>query len=75
MCRLCLGTCVSDLTSPWGELCSFVQVSSSVAEHLAHSLQDCSNIQEIFQTLYSHGSAISESKIREFEVETERLNR
>lgn len=55
--------------------CSPVQVSSSVAEHLAHSLQDCSNIQEIFQTLYSHGSAISESKIREFEVETERLNR
>ncbi|CAI5787147.1 Hypothetical predicted protein [Podarcis lilfordi] len=50
------------------------KVSSSVAEHLAHSLQDCSNIQEIFQTLYSHGSAISESKIREFEVETERLN-
>lgn len=57
------------------QLCSFAQVSSSVAEHLAHSLQDCSNIQEIFQTLYSHGSAISESKIREFEVETERLNR
>ena len=51
------------------------QVSSNVAEHLAHSLQDCSNIQEIFQTLYSHGSAISENKIREFEVETERLNR
>ncbi|KAL7988855.1 hypothetical protein Chor_007774, partial [Crotalus horridus] len=50
------------------------KVCSSVAEHLAHSLQDCSNIQEIFQTLYSHGSAISESKIREFEVETERLN-
>ncbi|XP_069043364.1 colorectal mutant cancer protein isoform X3 [Lepisosteus oculatus] len=50
------------------------KVSSSVAEHLAHSLQDCSNIQEIFQTLYSHGSAISENKIREFEVETERLN-
>ncbi|KAM6986318.1 colorectal mutant cancer protein [Aplochiton taeniatus] len=51
-----------------------IGVSSNVAEHLAHSLQDCSNIQEIFQTLYSHGSAISESKIREFEVETERLN-
>uniref|UniRef100_A0A8C3V0W7 MCC regulator of WNT signaling pathway n=1 Tax=Catharus ustulatus TaxID=91951 RepID=A0A8C3V0W7_CATUS len=50
------------------------KVSSTVAEHLAHSLQDCSNIQEIFQTLYSHGSAVSESKIREFEVETERLN-
>ncbi|KAK6305337.1 hypothetical protein J4Q44_G00241170 [Coregonus suidteri] len=53
---------------------SSIGVSSNVAEHLAHSLQDCSNIQEIFQTLYSHGSAISENKIREFEVETERLN-
>ncbi|XP_062828246.1 colorectal mutant cancer protein isoform X3 [Anolis carolinensis] len=58
-----------------GSEISSIGVSSSVAEHLAHSLQDCSNIQEIFQTLYSHGSAISESKIREFEVETERLNR
>ncbi|XP_050966177.1 colorectal mutant cancer protein isoform X1 [Labeo rohita] len=57
-----------------GSEISSIGVSSNVAEHLAHSLQDCSNIQEIFQTLYSHGSAISESKIREFEVETERLN-
>uniref|UniRef100_A0A8C8ACY2 MCC regulator of WNT signaling pathway n=1 Tax=Otus sunia TaxID=257818 RepID=A0A8C8ACY2_9STRI len=57
-----------------GSEISSIGVSSTVAEHLAHSLQDCSNIQEIFQTLYSHGSAISESKIREFEVETERLN-
>ncbi|KAM9138312.1 colorectal mutant cancer protein isoform 1-T1 [Pangshura tecta] len=57
-----------------GSEISTIGVSSSVAEHLAHSLQDCSNIQEIFQTLYSHGSAVSESKIREFEVETERLN-
>uniref|UniRef100_A0A4W3JVY2 MCC regulator of WNT signaling pathway n=1 Tax=Callorhinchus milii TaxID=7868 RepID=A0A4W3JVY2_CALMI len=46
-----------------GSEISSIGVSSSVAEHLAHSLQDCSNIQEIFQTLYSHGSAISESKI------------
>lgn len=66
VCR-CGGLVLTSLPSP--------QVSSNVAEHLAHSLQDCSNIQEIFQTLYSHGSAISESKIREFEVETERLNR
>ncbi|XP_071373112.1 colorectal mutant cancer protein-like, partial [Centroberyx affinis] len=51
-----------------------IGVSGNVAEHLAHSLQDSSNIQEIFQTLYSHGSAVSENKIREFEVETERLN-
>ncbi|KAM4879107.1 colorectal mutant cancer protein isoform 1-T1 [Sylvia borin] len=57
-----------------GSEISSIGVSSTMAEHLAHSLQDCSNIQEIFQTLYSHGSAISESKIREFEVETERLN-
>ncbi|XP_063996207.1 colorectal mutant cancer protein isoform X2 [Pogoniulus pusillus] len=57
-----------------GSEISSIGVSSTVAEHLAHSLQDCSNIQEIFQTLYSHGSAISETKIREFEVETERLN-
>ncbi|XP_052412965.1 colorectal mutant cancer protein isoform X4 [Carassius gibelio] len=57
-----------------GSEISSIGVSSNVAEHLAHSLQDCSNIQEIFQTLYSHGSAVSESKIREFEVETERLN-
>ncbi|XP_075596837.1 colorectal mutant cancer protein isoform X1 [Balearica regulorum gibbericeps] len=57
-----------------GSEISSIGVSSTVAEHLAHSLQDCSNIQEIFQTLYSHGSAISENKIREFEVETERLN-
>ncbi|NWU94631.1 CRCM protein, partial [Upupa epops] len=57
-----------------GSEISSIGVCSTVAEHLAHSLQDCSNMQEIFQTLYSHGSAISESKIREFEVETERLN-
>ncbi|XP_060719060.1 colorectal mutant cancer protein isoform X2 [Tachysurus vachellii] len=57
---------VSDITN--------IGVSSSVEEHLAHSLQDCSNIQEIFQTLYSHGSAISDNRLREFEVETERLH-
>ncbi|XP_077997044.1 colorectal mutant cancer protein-like isoform X2 [Glandiceps talaboti] len=48
--------------------------NTKVAEHLVHTLQDCSNVQEIFQTLYSHGSAISEGRIREFEVEMERLN-
>ncbi|XP_053533167.1 colorectal mutant cancer protein isoform X2 [Ictalurus punctatus] len=53
---------------------SSVEVSNNVAEHLAHSLQDCSNIQEIFQTLYSHGSVISDNRTQEFEVETERLN-
>uniref|UniRef100_A0A8D0CHY4 MCC regulator of WNT signaling pathway n=1 Tax=Scleropages formosus TaxID=113540 RepID=A0A8D0CHY4_SCLFO len=57
-----------------GSEISSVGVSSNVAEHLAHSLQDCSNIQEIFHTLHAHGSALSENQIREFEVETERLN-
>ncbi|XP_072019869.1 colorectal mutant cancer protein-like isoform X2 [Amphiura filiformis] len=45
-----------------------------VAEHLAQSLQDCSSMQEILQTLNSHGLSIPESKAREFEVEMERLN-
>ncbi|KAM9441057.1 colorectal mutant cancer protein isoform 2-T4 [Clarias gariepinus] len=49
------------------------RVSSNVGEHLSHT-QVYSNIQEIFQTLYLHGSAISNDKIQEFEVETERLN-
>ncbi|MFT7798064.1 colorectal mutant cancer protein [Arapaima gigas] len=57
-----------------GSAISSIGVSSNVAEHLAHSLQDCSNIQEIFNTHYAPGSAFSENKIREFEVETERLN-
>ncbi|XP_027023813.2 colorectal mutant cancer protein isoform X3 [Tachysurus fulvidraco] len=57
---------VSEITS--------IGVSSSVEEHLAHSLQDCSNIQEIVQTFYSHGSSISDNRLREFEVETERLH-
>ncbi|XP_053086446.1 colorectal mutant cancer protein isoform X2 [Pangasianodon hypophthalmus] len=57
-----------------GSEISSIGVSTNVAEHLAHSLQDCSNIQEIFQTIYSHGSSISDNKIQEFEVETERLN-
>ncbi|XP_006816898.1 colorectal mutant cancer protein-like, partial [Saccoglossus kowalevskii] len=56
------------------ELSNVGATNAKIAEHLVHSLQDCSNVQEIFQTLYSHGSAISEGKIREFEVEMERLN-
>ncbi|KAJ8791221.1 hypothetical protein J1605_020661 [Eschrichtius robustus] len=50
------------------------ELSTSSSSNDVPIAKDCSNIQEIFQTLYSHGSAISESKIREFEVETERLN-
>ncbi|XP_033124160.1 colorectal mutant cancer protein-like isoform X2 [Anneissia japonica] len=48
--------------------------NSKLAEHLAHSLQECSSLQEVFQTLNSHGLSIPENKVREFEVEMERLN-
>ena len=47
--------------------------NAKVAEHLVQSLQECSNVQEIFQTLYQCGNEISENKIHEFEIELERL--
>lgn len=45
-----------------------------VAEHLVQTLQECSNVQEIFQTLSTHGLSLPEGKISEIEVEMERLN-
>ncbi|CAI9743210.1 Hypothetical predicted protein [Octopus vulgaris] len=48
--------------------------NAKVAEHLVQSLQECSSMQEIVQTVYKCGNEISESKIREFEIEFERLN-
>lgn len=52
----------------------FQQVpNAKVAEHLVQSLQECSNMQEIVQTVYKCGNEISENKIREFEIEFERL--
>lgn len=46
-----------------------------MAEHLAQNVHDESHTQEIFQTLFSRtGSPVPENKIREFEVEMERLN-
>lgn len=54
---------------------SFFQLpNAKLAEHLAQSLQECSNMQEIIQTLYKCGSEISDSNVREFEIETERLS-
>lgn len=47
--------------------------NAKVAEHLVQSLQECSNMQEIVQTVYKCGNEISENKIREFEIEFERL--
>ncbi|XP_074661167.1 colorectal mutant cancer protein-like [Tubulanus polymorphus] len=48
--------------------------NAKVAEHLAASLQDCSNLQEIVQAVYQCGNEISENKVQEFEIETDRLN-
>ena len=44
-----------------------------VAEHLAQTLQSCSSMQEILQTLSSYGLSIPEHKAREIEVDLERL--
>lgn len=45
-----------------------------MAEHLAQNVHEESHAQEIFQTLFSTGSPVPENKIKEFEVEMERLN-
>ena len=37
------------------------------------TLQECSNVQEIIQTVYTCGNQISENKVKEFEIELERL--
>lgn len=56
------------------EISSLGLSTTKVAEHLVHNVQEESHAQEIFQTLFSSGSTVPESKIREFEVEMERLN-
>ncbi|XP_076311580.1 colorectal mutant cancer protein-like isoform X2 [Tachypleus tridentatus] len=56
------------------EISSFGVSTTKVAEHLVHNLHEGSHTQEIFQSVFSSGSAISECKVREFEVELERLN-
>ena len=47
-----------------------------MAEHLAQSLQECSNVQEMIQTLSQSGDSIdamSVNTVREFEIELETL--
>ena len=48
--------------------------NAKVAEHLVQNLQESSSLQEISHSLYTSGNPISEAKIREFEIEFERLN-
>ncbi len=47
--------------------------NAKVAELLVQSVQDSSNIQEISQSLTQSGNRVSDSKIKDFEVELERL--
>ena len=61
--RLVLGAEISSVGLP----------NAKVAEHLVQNLQECSNIQEISQNLSQSGNQVSDSKIRDFEVELERL--
>ena len=44
-----------------------------VAEHLVQSVQDGSSTQEMLQTLNQCGNKVSENRIKEFEIEKERL--
>ncbi|XP_071826338.1 colorectal mutant cancer protein-like isoform X1 [Apostichopus japonicus] len=57
-----------------GSELSHAVTNPKVAEHLVQTLQECSNVQEIFQTLSTHGLSLPEGKISEIEVEMERLN-
>ncbi|GBM82297.1 Colorectal mutant cancer protein [Araneus ventricosus] len=56
------------------EISSLGLSSTKMAEHLVQNVHEESHAQEIFQTLFSTGSPVPENKIREFEVEMERLN-
>lgn len=44
-----------------------------MAEHLAAGVQECSNMQEIVQNAIGPGCDSSDIKIKEFEIERERL--
>ena len=61
--RMVLGAEISSVGLP----------NAKVAEHLVQNLQECSNIQEISQNLSQNGNQVSDTKIRDFEVELERL--
>ncbi|XP_041355814.1 colorectal mutant cancer protein-like isoform X2 [Gigantopelta aegis] len=68
-----LKTCAGDRQILGAEITSLGLPNTKLAEHLVQSLQGCSNMQEIVQTLYKCGSEIGETKVKEFEIEFERL--
>ncbi|KAK3093091.1 hypothetical protein FSP39_010966 [Pinctada imbricata] len=69
-----LKTCANDRPVLGPEISSSNQLpNTKVAEHLVQGLQECSNMQEIVQTIYTSGSEMTDSKVQEFEIEFERL--
>ncbi|XP_060069390.1 colorectal mutant cancer protein-like [Ylistrum balloti] len=68
-----LKTCASERQILGAEISSAGLPNTKVAEHLVQSLQECSNMQEILQTLYKCGNEMSDNKLNEFELEFERL--
>ena len=47
--------------------------NSKIAEHLANNVQECSSMQEILHSVYTSSSDINDTKLKEFELEFERL--
>ncbi|KAK2150345.1 hypothetical protein LSH36_410g03030 [Paralvinella palmiformis] len=62
--RPVLGTDITSMKLP---------MNAKVAEHLVQNLKESSDIQEIAQSANKHGTDVSEPRIREFEIEVERL--
>ncbi|XP_063437691.1 colorectal mutant cancer protein-like isoform X2 [Mytilus trossulus] len=68
-----LKTCASERQVLGPGMSSGAFPNTKVAEHLSHGLQECSNMQEIVQNIYTSGSEIMDNHVSEFEIEFERL--
>ncbi|XP_052084753.1 colorectal mutant cancer protein-like isoform X2 [Mytilus californianus] len=68
-----LKTCASDRKMLGPEISDTAFPNTKVAEHLSHGLQECSNMQEIVQNIYTSGSEVMDNHVSEFEIEFERL--
>lgn len=68
-----LKTCASERQALGSNISSSALPNTKVAEHLVQSLQECSNMQEIVQNIYTSGSDIKDNHVNEFEIEFERL--
>ncbi|CAG2197141.1 Colorectal mutant cancer protein [Mytilus edulis] len=68
-----LKTCASERQVLGPEMSSGAFPNTKVAEHLSQGLQECSNMQEIVQNIYTSGSEVMDNHVSEFEIEFERL--